>query len=204
MDEKLLGYFQAPKNTNGIIRSKTTGQLRAWNLGNSLSQLEKINDNEWGKLEFPSIYILFEKKKIYIGEAKCVYTRTKSHINNPDDKVKNWDRILIINDGRPATQSDMNDIVVRRFIEDYLIRLFKLNKYIVVSQGSPQPVTSFQKTIVDNLIHELKFFLQKENLITKVFSEVGEEEVHIDELEKSVRKSGRKIEKWGAYTAVID
>jgi len=98
----------------------------------------------------------------------------------------------------------MNDIVVRRFIEDYLIRLFKLNKYIVVSQGSPQPVTSFQKTIVDNLIHELKFFLQKENLITKVFSEVGEEEVHIDELEKSVRKSGRKIEKWGVYTAVID
>jgi len=58
MDEKLLGYFQAPKNTNGIIRSKTTGQLRAWNLGNSLSQLEKINDNDWGKLEFPSIYII--------------------------------------------------------------------------------------------------------------------------------------------------
>lgn len=204
MSEEPLGYVQAPKNSNGIVRSKTTAQLRAWSLGRSLKQLERINEIEWGKLEYPSIYILFEKRKVYIGEAKCVYTRTKTHINAPEDKIKNWDSVLIINDGRSATQSDLNDIVVRRCIEDYLIHLFKLNKYVVVSQGSPQQVTSIQKTIVDNLIYELNFFLQKENLITKLFPKIGQEQVHIDDLEKLVKKAGKKIEKWGAHNAVID
>ncbi len=204
MGEKPLGYIQEPKNANGIIRSKTTARLMAWELGRSLRQLEKINNEEWNKLEFPSIYILFEKKKVYIGEAKCIYTRTKNHISAPEDKIKNWDKILIINDGRPATLSDMNDIIVRRYIEYYLINLFKLNKYRIVSQGSHQSVTSIQKTIVDGLINELNFLLHKTNFITKLLYEAGEEEVHIDELEKLVKKSGRKIEKWSAYYAVIE
>lgn len=204
MSEEPLGYIQAPKNTNGIIRSRTTGQLRAWNFERSSKGLEKINENEWGKIEFPGIYILFEHKKVYIGEAKCIYTRMKTHINEPEDKIKNWERVLIINDGRPATQSDLNDIVVRRCLENHLISLFKLNKYVVVSQGSDQQVTSIQKTTVDNLINELNFFLKKENLITKLLPDVGQEEIHKDELEKIIKNSGKKIKKWGAYEAVID
>jgi len=70
MSEQTIGYIQVPKNSNGITRSKTTVLLRAWLLDRSLKQLEKINRNEWGKLEFPSIYVLFEKNKVYVGEAK--------------------------------------------------------------------------------------------------------------------------------------
>jgi hypothetical protein len=204
MSKEPIGYVQAPKNSNGIVRSKTTGHLRAWTLEKSLKQLDKINQIEWGKLEFPSIYILFEKRKVYIGEAKSIYSRTKQHMTSPDAKVKNWDKTLIINDGRPATQSELNDIVVRRALEDYLINLFKLNKYTVVSQGTDQQLTSIQKTAVDDLKDELNFFLQRENLIAKLFPEIGEEEVHLDELNKLIIKAGKNIDKWGAYQAVID
>lgn len=204
MTEQTIGYVQVPKNSNGITRSKTRSLLRAWLLERSLKQLEKINRNEWGKLEFPSIYILFEKKKVYIGEAKCVYSRAKTHINSPDQKIKNWERILIINDGRPATQSDFNDIVVRRSLEDYVIKLFKQNNYRVVSQGSTQQLTSIQKTSVDTLIKELDFFLKKENLIIKLLPDKGQEEVHRDDLKKLLEKMGKRIEGWSAKEAIID
>jgi len=64
-------------------------------------------------------------------------------------------------DGRPATQSDFNDNVVRLTLEDYLIHLFKSNRYIVVSQGEPQKLNPLQKVIVSALMEELNFFLSK-------------------------------------------
>ena len=204
MSEQTIGYIQVPKNSNGITRSKTTVLLRSWLLDRSLKQLEKINRNEWGKLEFPSIYVLFEKNKVYVGEAKCVYSRTKTHINSPDQKIKKWEQVLIINDGRPATQSDFNDIVVRRYLEDYVIKLFKQNNYRVVSQGSGQQLTSIQQTAVDNLIKELNFFLKKENLITKLLPDKGQEQVHRDDLKRLLEKMGKRIERWSASEAIID
>jgi hypothetical protein len=204
MNEEPLGYVQNPKNSNGIIRSRTTGLLRAWTLEKSLKQLEIVNATEWGKQEYPSIYVLFEKKKAYVGEAKNVYSRIKTHITSPEDKIRNWEKVLIINDGRPATQSELNDIVVRRALEEFLIGLFKLNKYNVVSQGSEYQLTSLQKTIVETLKKEIIFLLQKENLITKLFSAVGEEEVHLEDVKKLLIKAGKNIEEWGAYEAIID
>ncbi|MBW1999433.1 MAG: hypothetical protein JRJ29_15915 [Deltaproteobacteria bacterium] len=204
MCEQQIGYIQIPKNSNGIIRSKTTFLLRAWLLDRSLKPLEKIDRNEWGELEFPSIYILFEGKKVYVGEAKCVYSRTKTHISSPDQKIRNWQRVLIINDGRPATQSEFNDIVVRRALEDYLIRLFKQNNYKVVSQGSEQQLTSIQKTAFDGLVKELNVLLQKENVITRLLPDVGQEQIQIDELRKLLGKMGKRIEEWSAKEAIID
>lgn len=196
MNEEPLGYVQNPKNRNGIIRSRTTGLLRAWTLEKSLKQLEIVNGSEWGKQEYPSIYVLFKKKKAYIGEAKNVYSRIKTHITSPEDKIRNWEKVLIINDGRPATQSELNDIVVRRALEEFLIDLFKLNRFTVVSQGSAYQLTSLQKTIVETLKKEIVFLLQKENLITKLFSAVGQEEVHLEDVKKLITKAGKNIEEW--------
>jgi len=204
MNEEPLGYVQNPKNSNGIIRSRTTGLLRAWTLEKSLKQLEIVNGSEWGKQEYPSIYVLFEKKKAYVGEAKNVYSRVKTHITSPEDKIRNWEKVLIINDGRPATQSELNDIVVRRSLEEFLIDLFKLNRFTVVSQGSEYQLTSLQKTIVETLKKEIVFLLQKENLITKLFSAVGQEEVHLEDVKKLIIKAGKNIEEWGAYEAIVD
>lgn len=204
MSNNDIGYHEDPKNSDGIIRARTTKQIRSWEIPRTMKALEVLN-NELGKIEFPGIYTLFEgKNKVYIGEAKNIYNRLKTHMANPEDKIKNWGKALVINDGRPATQSDFNDTVVRKALELYLIKLFKANKYAVVAQGEPQKLNAIQKFLVNSLKEELNFFLLKKNIIIKVLEEKGQEEVFGDELKKILEKSGRKIEEWGRYEALID
>ena len=204
VEEKEIGYYEDPKNGDGIIRARTTRQIRSWEIPRSLKVLEVLN-NELGKIPFPGLYILFEgRNRVYIGEAKNIYSRLKTHISHPENKINRWDRAIIINDGRPATQSDFNDTVVRKSLELYLIKLFKANKYTVVSQGESQKLNAIQKVLVNSLVEELNFFLLKKNLITKVLEERGQEEVFGDELKRILERSGKKIEKWGKYEAIID
>jgi hypothetical protein len=205
MSNNDIGYYEDPENGDGIIRARTTKQIRSWEILRTMKALEELN-KELGQIEFPGIYILFEgeKNKVYIGEAKNIYNRLKTHMSNPEDKIKNWNKALVINDGRPATQSDFNYTVVRKALELYLIKLFKANKYTVVAQGEPQKPNAIQKFLVNSLKEELIFFLLKKNVIFKVLEEKGQEEVFGDELKKIVEKSGRKIGKWGRYEAIID
>ena len=135
-----IGYQEDPKNGSGIIRARTTSQIRSWELPRELKALEALNKEF--EVEFPGLYILIEgSSKVYIGEAKNLFSRLKTHITNPENKIKNWGKVLVINDGRPASQSIFNDTVVRKGLELYLIQLFKANKYNVVSQGEPQKMT---------------------------------------------------------------
>ena len=174
-----VGYHEDPKNGDGIIRARTTRQIRSWEIPRTLRALEKLNE-EMGNIEFPGNYILFDNMKIYVGEAKNIYSRLKTHSTNPDDKIKNWNKALVISDGRPATQSDFNDNVVRLALELYLIRLFKANKYRVVSQGQKTNLNPIQKHITSSLIQELNHFLLKKNIINKVLEDEGLEEVFTD------------------------
>jgi hypothetical protein len=179
-------------------------QIRSWEFPRSERALEALK-SEFGAVDFPSNYILFEgRSKVYIGEAKSIYKRLKAHIAAPEDKIKNWDRALIINDGRPARQSDFNDSVVRKALELHLIKLFKANKYKVVSQGEPQMLNSSQKLSFDALKEETNFFLQRKNLIAKLLEEPWQEEVFGDELRKVIQDSGMEIQKWAKYEAVLD
>jgi hypothetical protein len=203
MTEENIGFYEEPRNGNGIVRSRTTLLIRSWDMPRSQKALERFN-TEIGKSEFPGIYILFAKNKAYVGEAKSLYERIKTHMTTPDDKMKDWDRVVIINDGRPATQSDFNDTVVRRALEIYLVRLLKANKYAVVSQGEQQTLNSLQKRAVDSLIVELNAFLKKKKIIIKILEERGQEEVYGDELKKLLEKSGKKVSHWGASEAKID
>ena len=204
MSNSDIGYQEDPENSEGIIRARTTKQIRSWEIPQTMKALEVLNI-ELGRIEFPGIYILFEgKNRVYIGEAKSIYIRLKTHMSNPEDKIKNWSKALIINDGRPAMQSDFNDTVVRKALELYLIKLFKANKYAVVAQGELQKLNAIQKFLVRTLREELNFFLLKKNVITKVLEEKGQEEVFGDELKKILEKCGRKIGEWGRYEAIID
>ena len=204
MSNSDIGYHEDPRNSDGIIRARTTKQIRSWEILRTMKALEVLN-NELGKIEFPGIYALFEgKNKVYIGEAKNIYNRLKTHMANPEDKIKNWSKALVINDGRPATQSDFNDNVVRKALELHLIKLFKANTYAVVAQGEPQKLNAIQNFLVNSLKEELNFFLLKKNVIVKVLEEKGQEEVFGDELKKILEKSGRKIEEWGRYEAIIE
>lgn len=205
MEEKNIGYYEDPKNGESIIRSRTTEQIRSWDFPRSLKALELFNA-ELGKIDYPGIYILIETKlnKAYIGEAKSLYTRLKTHSSTPEDKIKNWDRVVIINDGRPANQSDFNDNVVRLELEYYLISLFKANKYKVVAQGAKQTLNALQKVIVTKLILELNFFLIKKGLIQKLIAVSGQEEVMLDELKKILERHKYIINEFKAYEATIN
>lgn len=204
MEEK-FGYHQDLKNGYGIVRARTTGQLRSWDIPRTMQALE-ILKREWGNLEFPGIYILFDSKtkKIYVGEAKDVHNRLKTHLNNPEDKIKGWNRAVIVNDGRSAMQSDFNDSVIRKSLELHLINLFKTNKYSVVSQGEKQKHNSMQKSLFNALKDELDFLLLKKNLIAKLIEKLGQEEILRDDLRKLIEKKGWKIKEWVAYEAIID
>jgi len=204
MSNDEIGYYEEPKNSDGIIRARTTKQIRSWEMPRTVKAVETLN-KELGLIEFPGVYLLFEgKNRAYVGEAKNIYNRLKTHISNPDEKIKNWDKVLVINDGRPATLSDFNDTVVRKALELYLIKLLKANKYIILSQGEPQMLNATQKQLVDSLTQELNFFLLKKNIISKILEERGQEEVFGDELRSIIEKSGRKVEEWGKYEAIID
>lgn len=205
MEENNIGYYEDPKNGESIIRSRTTEQIRSWDFPRSLKALEVFN-SELGKIDYPGIYILIETKlnKVYIGESQSLYSRLKTHSNNPEEKIKNWDRVVIINDGRPANQSDFNDNVVRHALEYYLIALFKANKYKVVAQGAKQILNSLQKVIVSKLISELNFFLIKKGLIQKLIADRGQEEVMLDDLKKILEKFKYSITEFKSYEATIN
>lgn len=94
-----IGYHEDPRNGNGVIRARTTKQIRSWEMPRTIRALEAFN-NELGGIEFPGIYILFEgRNKVYIGEAKNIYNRLKTHINSPEDKIKNWEKAIVIMSG---------------------------------------------------------------------------------------------------------
>jgi len=198
-----IGYYEDPKNGNGIIRARTTMQIRSWELPRDIKSLERLNE-EMGKVEFPGNYILFDDMKVYIGEAKNIYNRLKTHSTTPDDKIKSWNNALVISDGRPASQSDFNDQSVRLALESYLIKLFKANKYTVVSQSQNITLNPIQKHTASSLISELNQFFLKKNLITKILEDEGLEEVFSDELQKLLTKKGKSIKEWRAYEAKID
>jgi len=125
-------------------------------------------------------------------------------MSSPEDKIKGWQRAVIINDGRSATQSDFNDAVIRKSLELYLISLFKANRYSVVTQGEPQKHNPQQKSIFQSLAEEFDYFLMKKNLITKLLGKLGEQEIHRDELKKILEKKGYKINKWHAKEPTIN
>ncbi len=204
MEDK-FGYIQDLKNGDGIIRARTTAHLRSWDIPRTLRALEVLK-KEWGNLEYPGIYILFDStgKKVYIGEAKDICNRLKTHLTSPEDKIKDWNRAVIINDGRSAMQSDFNDSVIRKSLELYLISLFKANRYTVVAQGEPQKQNPHQRSMVQAFKEEFDFLLMKKNLIAKLIEKPGQEEILRDDLRKILEKRGYKLDEWGAYEALIN
>ena len=61
MSNSNIGYQEDPENSEGIIRARTTKQIRSWEIPRTMKALEVLNI-ELGRIEFPGIYILFEGK----------------------------------------------------------------------------------------------------------------------------------------------
>lgn len=204
MVTQALGYQENPKDKHGIVRARTTGQVRSWEIPRTDDALEQL-EKELGRVAFPGNYILFEgKNKVYVGQAKDVVSRLRTHAKTPEDKIQKWDRAIIVNDGRSAGQSDFNDDAVRKALELHLIELFRVNRCLVVAQGERQNLNPMQLQLYNAMRDELDFLLRKKTLITKLLEKVGEEEVLSDQLKRLLKNSGRTIQAWGAYEATID
>jgi len=202
------GYLTNPVNGLGIVRARTLiGNLRLWDIPRSEQALDTIID-EIGQSPILGLYMLFDErseKKVYIGQTENIKGRLTNHMKSPEDKIKNWDRALIINDGRNSALSDLNDENIRLVLETYLVNLFKINRYKVVTSSSRAPSLSpTQKTICDSYKEEIVILLSNKNKITKYLTDRADDEVYIDETKKILDSKGWLIQKWGKYDAVIN
>lgn len=205
MADERLGYTEDPVNGDGIWRARTTRLIRGWRFDKSSATLDKLN-REYGAISYPGLYVLFESSsnKVYIGEAGSVYDRLRQHTANPDAKIPKWSQVMIINDGRSCSHSELNDAVIRREIEHYLNRLFKLNKYKVVSLSSPQSLNAAQRVMIYNFVYELNFFLIKTNLINKLPAQQNQQECTIEKMTKILRKKGYSLDNVSTYEVVVN
>jgi hypothetical protein len=202
------GYITNPTNGLGIVRARTLiGNLRLWDIPRSEQALDTVI-NEIGQSPIPGLYMLFDErseKKVYIGQSESIKNRLTNHLNTPEDKIKNWDRAIIINDGRNASQSDLNDENIRLVLENYLVNLLKINKYKVVTSSSrASSLSSTQKTLCTSFQDEIVILLTNKSKISKVITERADDEVYIDDAKKILERKGHKIEKWGKVEAIVD
>ena len=186
MEDHDYGYQDTPANGLGIVRARTLlGNFRLWDIPRSEQALDTVVD-EVGNSPIPGLYMLFDErsdKKVYIGQTENIKNRLAAHMRSPEDKIKNWDRAFIINDGRNASQSDLNDENIRLVLENYLVNLFKINKYKVTTSSSRTPsLSSTQKTLVDSFKEEIVILLTRKSKISKVLTESKDNEVHNNEL----------------------
>lgn len=213
MDEKDLGYSSEPEDSYGIRRHKTPlGQLRAWVFPRSDIALKAVTD-EIGSSSIPGLYILAVKecsestkpRKVYIGESESVSSRLAKHISDPEPKIKNWRCVILFNDGRGAPLSVLTATQVRLALERYLVQLFKVNRYDVVTASTrTSSLSGEQGTLVNLLQTEVYLFLSKMGLITRPIGGAVDQEVTLEEVKKILLEKGRKITKWGKQYAWVD
>jgi len=208
MESRVFGYLDNPANGLDIVRARTlVGNLRLWDIPRSEKALDIVID-EIGHSPIPGIYLLFDErntKKVYVGQSENLKSRLYTHMKSPGDKIKNWDRAIIINDARNASQSDLNDENIRLCLENFLVNLFKINRYTVATTSSRSPsLSSTQITLVNSFKEELIVLLSRKSKITKILTERGDDEIYNDEVRKILERKGYRVDKWGKVEAVVD
>ncbi len=208
MDAHQFGYLENPANCVDIIRARTLlGNLRLWDIPRKEEALD-IVINEIGHSPIPGIYMLFDErseKKVYIGQTENLKSRLSVHFSSPEEKIKNWERCIIINDARNASQSDLNDENIRLVLESYLVNLFKINRYKVMTITSRLPgLRATQMMLVNSFKDEIIVLLTRKSKITKVLTERGDDEVYNDEVKRTLELKRHKIDVWGKVEAQVD
>lgn len=203
-----LGFLDNPANGLGIVRARTLlGNLRLWDIPRSEQALQTVVQ-EIGLSPIPAVYILIDDrtdKKVYIGQSEDILSRLITHLKAPDPKIRSWQRALIFNDGRNATQSDLNDENIRLTLENYLVSLFKINRYQVVTSTTRQPsLSSFEDILVSAFRQEINILLSNKGRISRLLSGKKDDEVFLDEVRKILSRKGYSVEDWGEKYASIN
>jgi hypothetical protein len=208
MEDQYFGYLDNPANGLGIVRARTLiGNIRIWDIPKSEEALN-IVINEIGQSPIPGLYLLFDEKsgkKVYVGQSENLKARIQSHIYHPLEKLQKWDRAILINDARNAPQSDFNDENIRLTLENYLVNLFKINRYSVLTINSRKPsLSATQTTLIKTFQAEIIVLLTRKAKITRTISEKGDNEVYNDEVRRLLEKRGFNVTEWGKIEAEIN
>lgn len=203
-----LGFQSLPENGLKIVRSRTLlGNLRLWEIPRSEQALETVID-EIGRSPIPGLYILMDEraeKKAYVGQTEDLRGRLLTHIRTPEEKIRQWQRAFLFNDGRSASQSDLNDENIRLTLENYLVDLFKINRYRVVTSSTRLPsLSSNQRILCDAFREEMNVLLSNRGAITRFLLGRLDDEVYLDEARKILTRRGHEIQEWGEKYARID
>lgn len=204
--EPSFGYTEDPPNSHGIVRARITGGiLRSWELPRTDSALAEIQ-SEWEDQPYPGNYVLFlpDAKRAYVGEAKDLIVRLRTHFSQPDKKFARWDKAFVFNDGRSAKQSDFTDTVVRRALEYHTILLLRANQYTSLAQGQQQETNPLQRAILARLLPELDHLLIKKGYIDRGLPPESARVVFPDDLQDILGKSGHTVANWSAYEVTVD
>lgn len=205
MNREDLGFLDNPANGLGIVRARTLlGNLRLWDIPRSEQALQTVIQ-EIGLSPILALYILIDEKKVYIGQSEDILARLMSHLRTPDPKIKNWQRALILNDGRNASQSDLNDENIRLTLENCLVSLFKINRYQVVTSATCQPsLSSLEYILTSAFRQEINILLSNKGRVSRWLSGKKDDEVFLDEVRKILARKGYRIEDWGDKYASIN
>lgn len=112
---------------------------------------------------------------------------------------------MVFNDGRSSPQSDLTEENVRLALEDYLVRLFKLNRYDVVTIVTRAPILSPQQVVLVNALQEeINLLLSHKEKISRFLSGSLDDEVYLDEVKKLLLQKRHTIQEWGMLYGVID
>lgn len=203
-----LGFQSLPENGLKIVRSRTLlGNLRLWEIPRSERALETVVD-EIGRSPVPGLYVLLDEraeKKAYIGQTEDLRERLLVHVRIPEDKIRQWQRAFIFNDGRSASQSDLNDENIRLTLENYLVELFKINRYRVVTSSTRLPsLSSNQQILCDAFREEINILLSNRGAITRFLMGRLDDEVYLDEARKILLRRGHQVQAWGEKYATVD
>jgi len=99
----------------------------------------------------------------------------------------------------------LNDENIRLILENYLVNLFKINRYKVTTVSSRTPsLSSTQMTLVDAFKEEIVVLLIRKSKISKVLTERGDDEVYNDEVKRILIQKGFRIKSWGKIEAIVN
>ena len=127
---------------------------------------EKLEHLRIKNFDFSGLYLLIDsdKNKIYVGEGSDVKTRA----NNHSEPWLEFDRMILLWDGRPNTTSHFGNETFRKTLEKKCIELFEHSSYELYNttkNPKKMDVNIIIKSSVDRFSDELKFLLNKYGLI---------------------------------------
>ena len=148
---------------------------------------------------FGGLYFLIDSGdfKIYIGESSDVKDRVGQHAKKSPIASFDFDRVIVIWDGRSIDTSHFNDTSMRKALEYESIKAFReySNYETQNTQGKSPDLNVYQRASIDKFKVELFYLLYKFHLITELPSEtILSQRLTQNEIRKLLTRNNFQVE----------